>query len=192
MGTENNVSGSELYVVDVTNPASPSLVESYEVGASINKVSVKANFVYMATGNTNKELVALNTDSGSQSSFDIASAMGAKSLYYSGGKVFAGSADSVFLTDVSSTPFNQLSNATLGGSLNDIAVLGTTGFLGTADPLRYFQFWDFSSPDSPKLCASTSQVYSLTAPVTGVVVQENYVYLSLKDEFGPLRIIKIK
>ena len=191
VGTDENSSGPELYEIDVTNPTSPSILNSYEIGAGVNKIFVRGSKVYVASKGAGKDLVIVDLPSNTLSLFDNPGSNGAQSVYYLNSNAFMGAAPNFSVVNVSGSP-TLTSNTAFTGTINDIAVLATTAFLGTSNSSRYFQMWDVSDLPNPKICSSSSGVYSLTAPVVGVIVQGNYAYIALKDEYGPLRIIKFK
>lgn len=60
IGLTKSATGPEFAVIDVHNPAAPSLLGSYTVGASVNSINVKGNYVYLTTTDNSRELIILN------------------------------------------------------------------------------------------------------------------------------------
>ncbi|MBT4516607.1 MAG: hypothetical protein HOC78_01815 [Candidatus Komeilibacteria bacterium] len=58
--TENNSSGSEFYVLDVSDIYNPVERSSLNIGASVNSVVVKDDYAYLATDSNTKELVTID------------------------------------------------------------------------------------------------------------------------------------
>ncbi len=59
VGTEGG-SGSELYLVDVSNPSSPVIKNTLEIGADINRISILGNRAILATSSSTKEFIVVN------------------------------------------------------------------------------------------------------------------------------------
>ena len=58
--TENNSSGSEFYILDVSDIYNPTELASLNIGASVNSVVVKGDYAYLATDGNNKELTTID------------------------------------------------------------------------------------------------------------------------------------
>lgn len=52
-------SGPEFYIIDVSNPLSPQVKGSYEVGSAVNNIVLKGGIAYLATASST-EILALN------------------------------------------------------------------------------------------------------------------------------------
>lgn len=63
MGTVNNTSGAEVYALNIANPASPSLFDTYEVGGAITGISPAAGYLFLSTSITNQQLIILDAAS---------------------------------------------------------------------------------------------------------------------------------
>src|SRR3989344_108068 len=63
-GTASASAKPDIFVFDVSNPASPSLVASRDIGSrGINALSLKDNYLYAASSNDNKELIIFDISS---------------------------------------------------------------------------------------------------------------------------------
>lgn len=58
--TENNSSGSEFYVLDVSNIDNPVELASLNIGSAVNSVVARGDYVYLATDGNSSELVTIN------------------------------------------------------------------------------------------------------------------------------------
>jgi hypothetical protein len=58
--TDNNSSGAELYILDVTNNQSPRLLGSLDIGSGVNSVVVYGTYAYLATDDNSKEVQIVN------------------------------------------------------------------------------------------------------------------------------------
>lgn len=60
-GVASSAAKPDIFVFDASNPASPTLVESLDIGAGgINQIFIKDNYLYAASSNDNKELIIIN------------------------------------------------------------------------------------------------------------------------------------
>lgn len=55
-----NASGAETYALNISNPASLTLAGSYEVGGSVNGITVLNGRAFLATAITNRQVIILN------------------------------------------------------------------------------------------------------------------------------------
>lgn len=58
--TENNSSGSEFYIIDVLDIYNPVELSSMDIGASVNSVVAKGDYVYLATDENSRELTTID------------------------------------------------------------------------------------------------------------------------------------
>lgn len=60
-GTASSASKPDIFVFDVSNPNSPQLVKSLDIGSGgINSIFIKGNYLYAASPNDSKELIIFN------------------------------------------------------------------------------------------------------------------------------------
>lgn len=94
----NGGTAAELYVIDVSNPASPAEVGSVEIGATVNDVAVCGNYAVVATVADSGELKVINlTTPGAPSiasTLDLTGAANALSVACTDTTVFLGRAAS--------------------------------------------------------------------------------------------------
>jgi hypothetical protein len=128
VGTSNNTSGPELYVLDVHNPITiPAPIETFEVGAGVNDVYVHANQIYLGTDDVNREALVLDASNifslVQQTYFNPnASAPGhGKSLFTVGntlyfGQYFTATAPEFTVLGVTTTPATLISSRDISAS----------------------------------------------------------------------------
>lgn len=60
-GISSTANKADLFVFDATNPASPNLIKSIDIGSGgINKIYIKDNYLYAASPNDSKEFIIFN------------------------------------------------------------------------------------------------------------------------------------
>ncbi len=84
VGTEGGT-GSELYLVDVSNPSSPIIKNTLEIGADVNRISILGNRAFLATSSSTKEFIIVNISNPSvpviAASVDLSGTNAATGLY---------------------------------------------------------------------------------------------------------------
>lgn len=60
MVTENNSSGSELYILNIADPKNPSQISSLNISSAVTAVVVQDNYAYLATRGDSTELRVVN------------------------------------------------------------------------------------------------------------------------------------
>lgn len=63
LGTQNNASGSEFYVISFSAPSTTSLLGSYNVGNNVNGVYLTSTTAFLATSLASKQFLVLNVAS---------------------------------------------------------------------------------------------------------------------------------
>lgn len=87
-------SDQELYVIDVTNPSSPAVSGSLEIGSNVNGLAVVGSYVYLATSDNSNELqvVSLATPASPAlaGNLDLAGNADAQTIAASGNNLYIG------------------------------------------------------------------------------------------------------
>lgn len=60
IATQNNGSGSEFFIFDVTNPANPVLIGEQEIGEMVHSFAIAGPYILLGTNFLNEELVVLD------------------------------------------------------------------------------------------------------------------------------------
>ncbi len=178
-------SGPEFHIVDVSNPAVPLDIGSYETGANVNDIFVSGNTAYIATSADNSELTILDVTNSSSivklGDFNAVAGDDGKSVYITGTTAYLGrtGGGSLSIINVSNPALPvQLGTANLGGAgVNGIIVRDYLAFLATTDSNKEFQIWNVSSSSAPVQWSS----YNFSQVGTGVDYEDNFVYVSVRS-----------
>jgi hypothetical protein len=202
--------GPEFFIIDVSNPAHPSLVEKgvYEVGGDVREINVIGSAAYLATSNSAKQIVQLDVLNAALISEAAVSnpsgSVGGQSLYFLGSRLFTGSnfGSNPNLSILNLANFANIGSAFLPtlsanvnntGQPNSLLATGNMLFVGTslgADSKSKFMAINVSSPSNPVFCSAPTATKSFSSPVVDMEFQDGFVYLLLKNNF-PLKIIKL-
>jgi len=162
--------GNEFFVIDVSDPANPSLSGQLGLGGTPNDIAVSGNYAYIASADNYGELTVVNisnpasptiaatfdltaANSGSANSDALAVAIGQTNYLYltrtaSGGKEF-------YVFDISTPASPSLAGSIdLNGNLNEIVSTGSYAFAASSDDSQEFQIINVTSVSSPALAAS--------------------------------------
>ncbi len=150
--------GTQLAIVNVSNPT---LLTSYtlvNIGHTINKIMVDGNYVFLATSDDSGELKAVNLSTNAVSNFNATGNADGTSVFVSGGIAYLGrdstgnGADFIVL-DVSNPPswspasvFDTDDLGSNNGVLLDIVVHSGFAFIATNHPQGGFDVWNVRNP----------------------------------------------
>ncbi len=161
LGLANATSGPELYILDVGGggmggtPSSPIVLSSIEIGNGINAISVKDNYLYMASPHS-QELKIFNVSDlsspASAGNFNSLSGSGnGKSMYLVGSKLYLGKTvpntgnDFHILNKTNSDiALPELGGKNFTSSINGIIVRNYLAFFITSN--GQFQTWKIDDP----------------------------------------------
>lgn len=195
LGTKNNASNKEFYIINVSDPTNPQLAGSYEIDDDVNSIFVKGDSAYLATALDNKELVIL----------DIANPSNIQELgYYNtpgtadGKAVFSRGTTEIYLgtkNNSSGAEFymidssNPSSPQLLGsfgpnGDINDLIVNYPLAFLATTLSTQEFAVINISNPSDLFIQGG----YNFPQYATGVAFENNIIYVSVRSN-DAIRII---
>lgn len=163
LGLANDSIGAEFYTIDVSNPALPIILDSYEIGNGVNDILVRNGYAYVASPN-NLELqifgVSDPTDITLVGNFDAPGGGGnngnGKSLYAVGNKIYFGrtllTGNEFYILDntnpETSLPymgFKNIQNSGSNTSVNGIIVRNNLTMLVTN---KEFQILETSDPSN--------------------------------------------
>ena len=204
LGLDGPSSGSELYVLDVSDPLNPSIKASFETNTKINAITVKNNIAYLAVrygsdGVTPEQLRVLDV---SQADSNIItelnpfspnpSTMSGEGLYISkdgktlylgeGGANSANKPEFFSLNVTNPNSISQINSKYIPTSndvtVNAIAVRSNLAFLWTSDTNLGFQIWDLNNLGSPTPYGSLNTQQTATG---GLDCDGNLVYTAQKS-----------
>lgn len=139
--TDNNTSGPELYIVNVTNPAAPTLLGSLNLSAAANGIYVSGNYAYIASANNSQELQIVNISNPAApsltGSYNTPVSDDATDVWVSGSYAYlttvVSSNRELYKINISNPAAPSLTGSTeIGGTVNGIHVSGNYAYLATA------------------------------------------------------------
>jgi hypothetical protein len=185
----------EFYIINVSNPASPTVSGSLNLAATVNSVYVSGNYAYLATSVTTAELTVVNVTNKSAptiaGTYDSAGTVGATDVFV--GPTY------VYLTELSNTSgpefyvldASNLASISLVGSyeaganINGVYVVGSEAFLATAINKAQFTVLDLSTPSAPVVEGTNSQ-----SADNDIFVTNNTAYIASTSNTAELTIMQ--
>lgn len=183
----NNTLGPEFFIVNITNPALPTVSGSYEAGVALNRVAVSGNYAYLASANTSRELTVINVTNKAAPAYAGA---------YNGPGTGAGTdlalnGNVAYLTtnnNTSAAEFYAINITTpatptllgsyeVGGNALSLTSSGNYVFIGSAVAGKQFISLDVSTPAMPTLKANLT----LSGTLNEMLAVGNYVYAGSTD-----------
>ena len=192
VGTKS-ATGPEFHIVDVSAPASPAALGSFEIGADVNEIWVSGSYAYLATSNDNEELKMLDVsdpaDILSAGVFNATGTLDGKGLHLAGTTLYlgraAGSGDELYVLDVSDpASVVILGSNNVGADINGIRVRDELAFLGTSNSNKEFQVWNVADPTN----MAEESSFNFPQVAAAVDYEDNLVYVAVRSNDG-LRII---
>ena len=196
IGTEAD-SNKELYIVDISNPSSPVIKSSVEIGGDVNRIIVREQTVYLATSSSTSEFFAINISNPNvptiSSKVNLVGTNPATGIYVSPDDHRAyitrdqagGTSPEVLIYDVTapSSPI-LLGSSEFAASIPSVFVADSLLFLGTNTSNLEFQL--FTSTDPTNLV----YVSGLNFPqyMNDMAFEDNVLYVALRSN-DALRII---
>jgi hypothetical protein len=136
--------GTVLTILNISNPASPTLVGTYTASATVRHVYVDGNYAYLSTASDTAELIILNISNPASptvaASVNLADTNDALTAFVTGGYAYVGRAvdtttgtNEFYIVNVT-TPTSPVvqGGINLTGAVNNIKVSGSFAFLATA------------------------------------------------------------
>ncbi len=196
LGSQNSSSGKEFNIFNVSNPSSPSIVGSYEVGGSVTRVFLKDTYAYLTTTVDDGEIFVLNVSNPVSPTlvkkYDVYGTTDGASIDIVGNLLYYGSlheydpAGFEFnILDISNLPtITSTGTKDTASNINDLYVKDYLVFMGTDDSNAEFKLYDISNPQN------ITQVSTLNFPqvATGIDYENNLIYVSLRSN-DALRIV---
>lgn len=197
VGTSLSASGPEFFVVDVSNPISPVIRGSLEIGASVNKISFYQNRVFLATSKDTAEMMVLDVTTSTSpmlsASYNATGTQDGLGIYVNNqdGRAYltrgSGSQSNpeVYILSVTTpeTP-TLLGTKYLGTDVNAVLAADSLGFFATSNSNEEFKIYDVTNP------ANISYYSGLNFAQVGtdLALEDNVIYMSVRSN-DALRII---
>ncbi|MEK9186130.1 MAG: hypothetical protein AAB885_00935, partial [Patescibacteria group bacterium] len=150
----------DIFVFDVSNPASITLVKSLDIGSGgIEDLYVSGNYLYAASPNDNKELIIFNNVSTPASmsevgSYNLTGSSDALAVFAFGSTTVIGRTESasnelVFLNVANPNIPTIILQTSTGGDIEDFYANGTTLYLVSQQSDPDIWWYDISNPLTP-------------------------------------------
>ncbi len=179
-GNDSTTGANEFNVVDVTTPASATIVGGYNNNIAMSEIYASGNFAYVATTSTSQEMLVINvttpTAPALAATYNPATTLTALSITGYGNTVLLGMSTTLDAINITTpTAPVRLGTFTAAGTINDIDTDATHQYalVGTASTTGEFQVVNIGTPASMTL-AKTLDVTGTTSSITGVAYSSTY------------------
>lgn len=193
--------GSEFYIIDVTNPFSPAISYSLDIGGGPLSVVAYGNNAFVGTNIANKEIIVIDITLPSNPqilSWTDAPGADVNGLYYINDTLYAASAYNVaefqiyeYEKEISWRCHRQVGvyNTLSAFDGRDVFTVGTTAYLVTDEDPGGSELFilNVSNPANPVLLGSLN----LNAQANGIFVSGNYAYIASSHNSQELQIVNI-
>jgi hypothetical protein len=182
--TENNSSGSEFYILDVSNIYNPFQISSLNMGSSVTSVVVQGDYAYLSTKRNTGELRVVDVSSpnspfiaatvnlsGNQNAYDLV--VNETELYI----LQDDDLHSFSITDP--TDPEMLDKIDLDGDANELYLSGNNVYVATEDDDKELQIIDVTNPANLQAIGEYDLPGSLKG--TDVFVQGTRAYISTEN-----------
>ncbi|MCP6719807.1 MAG: hypothetical protein KJI72_00570 [Patescibacteria group bacterium] len=187
VGTQEDSDGSEFFIVDVSQPSTPSTLGSYEINDNVNDIHVRDGRAYLATDKGGAGLMVLDVSNpaaitflGQTFSGDVASVFNIRSSL----TLIAPGQDFYTVNTTDPANMTNLGFINVGNVINDMTTRNHLAFLATSNGNREFQVINVSDPTNPTLHSHLN----FPQVATGIDYESNLVYISVRSN-DALRII---
>ncbi|MST04135.1 MAG: hypothetical protein EXS49_01025 [Candidatus Pacebacteria bacterium] len=196
VGIENSISGPELTIFNVSNPASPTIASFYEIGGDLNQIFLKDNYAYLITSLNNSQIIVLDVSNPASpifvTKYDVYGNMAGKSIDIIGNLIYYGSNNEpdpngreFYILDSLNFPtLTSTGTANINADLNDVYVKDYLAFMATGDTNNEFMLYDISNVKNITLISTLNFPQGARA----IDYESNYVYVAVKSN-DSLRII---
>jgi|GEM_PF-479829 len=165
---------NEFNVVNVTTPASATVVGGYNNDIAMNEVYMTGTYAYVATSSTTQEMLVVNVTTPTAptlaATYNPATTLAALTVAGYGNTVLLGMSTTLDAINITTpTTPTRLGTFTAAGTINDVEVDITNqyAFLGTTSTTGEFQVVNIATPSAMTL-AKTVDVTGTTSTVNGV------------------------
>jgi arylsulfatase A-like enzyme len=198
VATKDNPGGTppnpEFYIFDVSSPATPRLLGSLNVGATVNKIAYQGQYAYLATAADAQELVVVDLSNPSApvkvGSYDAPGNADGLSVAVVGTTAYLGTANNgapggyefYALNVATPTAVTRRGAYKAGTDVNDIAVNGTDAYLATSRDSDELYVLNVANPAA----IAVRRTYNApgTADATGIAYASGKLYLVTRHLSG--------
>ena len=160
VGTLQNGSGPELYLVNASSSTSPSLFSNLEIGASVNEMWLEGDRLYLATNSDSQELVAVSMANPASPSLlfsvDIPGTADAQGVAVRGRTAYVTLQNNplgaeFYVVGVDGVTPSILGSYEIGNGAAGLALATSTAFLATSSDTQEILALDISNSAAPGL-----------------------------------------
>lgn len=178
--SDTTTGANEFNVVNITTPASASVVGGYNNNIQMNEVYASGNYAYVATNSTTAEMLVINVTTPASptlgATYNPATTLAATTVSGYGNTVWLGMSTTLDAINVTTpTAPARLGTFTAAGTINDVELdsAGQYAFLGTSSTTGEIQIVNTATPASMSL-TKTVDVSGTTSTVSGVEYSATY------------------
>jgi len=201
--TPQSTTGLEFHIFNISNPLSPALIGGLEINSHVYGVKAKDQWVYLATGHVNKELIVVDVSNPASplelGSYDIplAGANGQSvdviraGVAYLGTRANAGGIPEFHLLAVADpTQITLIGSYDVSGRVNGVGAGTGFALLATEKAGEEFMILDLSNPKNPTKAFSTS-LNGVAGGVAFTEEEENCVaYFVTADDSAEFQVVQ--
>jgi prepilin-type N-terminal cleavage/methylation domain-containing protein len=185
--TENNSSGSEFFIVNISNKKNPSLTSSLNISSAATSVVVQGNYAYVTTRGNSTELRVINISNINSPSIvatlNLSGDQDALSLDISATQLYIAQANYLHSIDISTpTTPTLLDEINLNAVTRNVFVSADNVYVATQNSSQELQIIDASNPANLANIGNFNLSGSLIA--TDVFVLGNRAYVSTDTNSG--------
>lgn len=186
---------NEFFIVNITNPAVPTLTSSLNLASAVNSLKVSGNYAYLGLSGspeinvvdvTNKAVPTLT------STFDLSGSSAVNDMYAINTTLYVGKANNTsggefFILDATNpASVSQTGTYEAGANINGVYVVGTQAFLATSITNAQFRVLNISTPSAPTVVGSAN----LGSVSNDIAQAGNYAYIASASTTKELTIMQ--
>ncbi len=187
-GTAATANKPDVFAFDVSNPISPMLLDSNDIGANgINSLFVKGNYLYAASPNDSKELIIFNISNPSDilevASYNLSGSADGLSVYVFGNTAAVGREDSAsyelaFFNVSNPASPTLITQIATGGDVNDFAATSDKLYVVSEESDEDIWVYNISDPLNPALI-TTYDITGETEDLSIFIQEQNNAPVNL-------------
>ncbi len=187
----------EFFILNITTPTSPTLVNSYNAGAAVNGIYIDGTEAYLATSDDSQELMALDISTelsislddsvdlpGSQNALDVTVDDNSSYAYLIRENNFWIS--EFFVMDVTDpTSISNIDDINIGGTSNEVAIDGDYALVANQNTNNELTVIDISTPSSVVIATT----YDLDGVGNGIAIENGNAFIATGNDGAELFIV---
>jgi len=182
--TENNPSGDELFILDVSDPYNVLKLSSLDIGAGVNAVAVEGSYAYLSTDDNGGEFKIVDISNLSNpyiyNYYDLPGNNDPLDLSLSGTEVYIAQYDTLYsLSILDPLNIQMLDSLYIGSEVDQLSFSDTYVYMATLDSGSEFKIANVTNPADLNIIGT----YDLPGALKGtdVAVRGNKGYVSTQN-----------